>query len=131
MGRTAPGTERNLFLLWWKRCARNDRLHRRWLEGPFRRLLDNRFLYSDRLFRDGGCLDDLRLRGRDWRCGLRSVLVNRLRYRLGESRDLAPEFQEFAVQDVILLRGLVGHLFDAEAESALPHEGRDGQDGRG
>ena len=54
-----------------------------------------------------------------------------LRYRLGESGDLAPQFQKFAVQRVILLRGLVSHLLDAEAESSLPHECGNGQDGSG
>ena len=51
--------------------------------------------------------------------------------RLGESSDLAPQFQKFAMQRVILLRGLVGHLFDPEAKFSLPYDGRDGQDGSG
>jgi len=50
---------------------------------------------------------------------------------LGESCDLAPQFQKFAMQGVILLRGLVGQLFDSEAESSLPHDRRNGQDRSG
>jgi len=59
------------------------------------------------------------------------MLVNCFGWWLGESGDLAPQFQKFAVQCVVLLRGLVGHLLDPEAEPSLPHDRKDGQDGSG
>ena len=41
------------------------------------------------------------------------------------------KFQEFAVQCVVLLRGLVSQFFDPEAELPLPLNRKDGEDGRG
>ena len=59
------------------------------------------------------------------------MLVNCFEGWLGESNDLPPQFQKLAVQCVVLLRGLVSHLFDPETEPSLPHDRKDGQDGSG
>jgi len=132
MNRAAPGTKNNLFLLRQRGRGRNSRLRRR-LDGRFRDLIDNWFFDNDRFFRNDRLLDDDGLRFRRSRlCGSsRGRFVNCLRCRLGESGDLPPQFQKFAVQRVVLLRGLVSHLLDAEAESSLSHDRRNGQDGSG
>ena len=98
MNRAAPGTKSNLFLLRQRGRGRNSRL-RRQLDGCFRDLIDNWLFDNDRFFRNDRLLDDDGLRFRRSRlCGSpRGRFVNCLRCRLGESGDLPPQFQKFAV----------------------------------
>ena len=59
------------------------------------------------------------------------LVVNCLHRRLREGRDLPSEFQQFAVQCIILLRCLPCDFFDANAEPVLPHKHKNRDDGRG
>lgn len=59
------------------------------------------------------------------------LLVNSHTGGLGESSNLAPQIQQFAVQCVALLRGLASDFFDPKTELPLPNHGRDSQDRSG